>query len=92
MLPTDVLRKPLLTEKAAFAGSELSRYAFEVDPRATKNDIKAAVESIYKVSVVKVNTQVRKAADRRVKTGLAEGRLTKLALVRLKEGQTIELV
>lgn len=92
MLPTDVLRKPLLTERSTFAGNELSRYSFEVDPRATKVDIKNAVESIYKVSVVKVNTQVRKGADRRLKSGLATGKLTKLAMVRLKDGQSIELV
>jgi large subunit ribosomal protein L23 len=92
MEATHVLKKPLLTEKSTIASNELGRYAFIVDIRATKVDVKAAVESIYKVSVVKVNTQIRKAPDRRIKSGLAAGKLTKYAIVRLREGQTIELV
>jgi large subunit ribosomal protein L23 len=92
MHPTHVLKKPLLTEKSTFASNELGRYCFIVDLRATKADVKSAVEAIYKVNVEKVNTQIRKARDRRMKYGVVPGKLTKLATVRLKEGQSIELV
>lgn len=87
----DVIKKPLVTEKGTFASNELNRYSFEVDPRATKTEIKAAVEAMYKVKVEKVNTQVRKGEFRRLRYGLVKGSTRKLATVRLKEGSTIEL-
>ncbi|CAN5785334.1 50S ribosomal protein L23 [soil metagenome] len=87
-----IIKKPVLTEKSTIGSSDLPRYAFEVHIRADKNAIKAAVEELYKVKVDKVNTQVRKARDRMSKFGLLEGKLTKFAIVRLAEGQTIELV
>lgn len=88
---TFVIKKPLLTEKNTFASSEQNRYAFEVDMRATKKDIQAAVEKLYKVKVVKVNTQVRKGRDRTLRYGHVAGGLTKHALVRVEDGQKIEL-
>jgi large subunit ribosomal protein L23 len=92
MEATYVIKKPLLTEKSTIASSDFGRYTFEVDVKADKNDIKAAVELLYKVKVVKVNTQIRKARDRMYRYGMIEGKLTKLAHVRLAEGQAIELV
>lgn len=89
---TYVIKKPLLTEKSTIASNEQGRYSFQVDLRASKDDIKKAVESLYKVKVVKVNTQVRKARDRMYRYGKVDGKITKLAHVRLAEGQTIELV
>jgi large subunit ribosomal protein L23 len=86
-----VLKKPLVTEKSTFGMNELNRYAFEVDPRASKEQIKSAVEDLYKVKVVKVNTQVRKERARRMKYGVVEGKRWKMAVVRLQEGQTIDL-
>lgn len=89
---TYVIKKPVLTEKSTYGSNELGRYTFEIDVRASKNDVKAAVEELYKVKVLKVNTQVRKARDRAYRFGMLEGKLTKLAHVRLVAGQTIELV
>jgi large subunit ribosomal protein L23 len=86
-----VLKKPLVTEKSTFGMNELNRYAFEVDPRASKEQIKSAVEDLYKVKVVKINTQVRKERARRMKYGVVEGKRWKMAVVRLQEGQTIDL-
>jgi len=86
-----VIKRPLLTEKSTAQNSDLGRFAFEVDRTATKNDIKAAVEAIYKVNVVKVNTMVHRARVKRNKFGFTGGKTTKKALVLLKEGQTIEL-
>lgn len=87
----DVIKHPVVTEKGTWAMNEQNRYAFRVDGRATKGDIKAAIEQIYKVKVEKVNTQVRKGEQRRLKYGLVKLSDTKTAIVRLKEGSTIEL-
>lgn len=91
MLPTEVIKKPLVTEKATWGSSEQNRYAFSVDPRASKVDIKDAVERIYKVRVVGVNTQNRKARDRAYKYGRVEGKRTKRAIVRVHPEDRIEL-
>ena len=45
-----VIKRPLVTEKSTFQMNEMQRYAFEVDPRASKTDIKKAVEEIYELS------------------------------------------
>lgn len=87
----NVIKRPMVTEKGTWAMNEQNRYAFEVDPRASKTEIKAAVEKIYNVKVEKVNTQVRKGEFRRLKYGLVQLPTTKTAVVRLKEGSTIEL-
>ena len=86
-----VIKRPLVTEKSTYLMNELGRYAFEVDPTATKTDIKKAIETLYKVKVVGINTQVRKGKARRLKYGLVQERPTKKAIVRLREGDTIEL-
>jgi large subunit ribosomal protein L23 len=91
MQAIDVLKKPLVTEKSTWGMNEQNRFAFEVDPRASKDDIRAAVEAIYKVRVVGVNTQVRKGRARRTRFGITPPRRWKLAVVRLREGDTIDL-
>ncbi|MCW5766173.1 MAG: 50S ribosomal protein L23 [Phycisphaeraceae bacterium] len=88
---TYVIKRPLLTEKSTVESSERNRFCFEVDPRASKDDVKKAVETLYKVSVEKVNTLITRSRIKRVRTGLTGGKLSKKAFVRLKEGQTIEL-
>ena len=69
MESTTVIRKPLVTEKATFESSAFNRYAFEVDRRATKPQIKRAVEDLYDVRVTKVATQVRKGQLKRNRFG-----------------------
>lgn len=86
-----IIKRPKVTEKGTWAMNEQNRYAFEVDARASKTDIKKAVESLYKVKVEKVNTQVRKGRQRRTKFGLGLTPTVKTALVRLKDGNRIEL-
>ena len=85
-----VIRRPLLTEKAN-GEIELGRYTFEVDSRATKTQIKEAIKELYKVDAVKINTAVHQSRERLYKHGKTEGKVSKKAIVRLKEGQTIEL-
>jgi large subunit ribosomal protein L23 len=90
MEPTHTIKKPILTEKST-ASMEEGRYTFLVDRRATKDDIKSAVESIYSVKVLGVTTQNRKGKNRRLRYGWVTEGMTKKATVRLAEGQTIEL-
>jgi len=89
--PHYILRKPLLTEKSTASMEDLNVYAFEVDRRASKDDIKEAVESAFGVKVLKVTTQVRKGGSRRFKYGKVADNSWKRAVVRVAEGDTIEL-
>ena len=86
----DVIRRPVITEKST-AASEHNKVIFLVAPQATKAEIKAAVEALFKVKVTKVNTLVRKGKSRRFR-GIA-GRTgdTKRAIVTLQEGQMIDV-
>jgi len=87
----EILRKPLLTEKATVARENSNEYAFEVDARANKLQIKQAVESLFDVKVLKVRTISMKGKVKRL--GIHQGRRShwKKALVTLAEGETIEL-
>lgn len=87
---TDVIMKPLVTEKAT-GEIEEGRYTFQVNRRATKRDVKRAVETLYGVTVEGVQTQLRKGRRRRLRYGWVVEKPSKKATVRLKEGQTIEL-
>lgn len=90
MESTHVIKKPIITEKVTALG-ESNQYAFHVDQRATKTDIKNAIQEIYGVKVTAVTTQVRRERDRTYKYGKIEGITWKRALVRVAEGQKIEL-
>ncbi len=86
----DVIRKPLITEKATRA-LELNQYTFEVDHRAAKPDIKAAVESMLDVKVVGVSTMNPPRRSRRVGRFAGKRAQVKKAVVRLAEGNAIQL-
>jgi len=90
----EILIKPIITEKMTAQGESLNRYAFVVDRRANKLEIKSAVENAYGVKVDSVNTQqyVGKIKSRNTTRGLAIGRVNrnKKAYVTLKEGDTID--
>ncbi len=64
MLP-DLVRRPILTEKATRLMEE-NKYTFEVTPKATKPQIKAAIEDLFQVKVVQVNTMQPPRKQRRV--------------------------
>ncbi len=88
-----VLKKPIVTEKAALLSSQL-RYVFEVDKRANKTEIKKAVEKYFNVKVDQVKTLAIKGKKRRVlktkkETTASDG---KKAIVYLKEGNKIDLL
>ncbi len=92
---TEVLIKPLLTEKANAQQEKLRRYAFKVDRRANKLEIKKAVEEFYGVNVVDVNTAVvpGKNKARYTKAGFIQGMkgAYKKALVTVADGESIDL-
>lgn len=92
---TEILIKPILTEKANAQQEKLSRYAFEVNRRANKLEIKTAVEQFYGVNVVDVNTLVvpGKSKTRSTKSGIISGVKSgyKKALVTVAEGESIDL-
>ena len=87
--------KPILTEKANAQQEKLHRYAFKVNRKANKLEIKKAVEDFYGVSVVDVNTAVvpGKNKTRYTKAGFIKGQKPafKKALVTIAEGETIDL-
>ncbi len=91
----EVLIKPLITEKmTAVTEKYPNRYGFIVDKRASKSQIKKAVEDMYDVTVDSVNTMVYlgKRQMRYTRTGFQAGRKNnfKKAIVTLGEGQTID--
>ena len=92
---SEVLIKPILTEKANAQQEKLRRYAFKVARKANKLEIKKAIESFYGVNVVNVNTTVAPAKDksRFTKAGIIMGRKPgyKKAYVTVAEGETIDL-
>ncbi|TVQ11739.1 MAG: 50S ribosomal protein L23 [Bacteroidetes bacterium] len=91
----DVLIKPLITEKMTAVTEKFpNRFGFVVDKRASKNQIKAAVEQNYNVTVESVNTMnyLGKAKSRFTKTGIMSGRKNsiKKAVVTVEDGQIID--
>jgi large subunit ribosomal protein L23 len=92
---TEVLVKPILTEKANKQQEKLRTYAFKVDKRANKLEIKKAVEQFYGVKVSDVNTAVApgKNKSKQTKAGLVVGIKPsyKKAFVTVGEGDTIDL-
>ena len=95
MRTSEVLIKPILTEKANAQQDTLRRYAFKVARKANKLEIKKAVEEFYGVSVLDVNTAVQpgKNKTRFTKKGFVQGRKPafKKAYVTVAEGETIDL-
>ena len=90
----EILKKPILTEKASALTEKLNRFSFKVDHRANKLQIKSAIEQMYGVSIVAVNTMVvsGKSKNRQTKAGLVTGRTPKYkkAIVTMKEGEVID--
>ena len=86
----DVIRRPLITEKATRA-IEINQYTFEVDHRAAKPDIKAAVEQLFDVRVIGVSTMNPPRRTRRVGRFAGKRAQVKKAVVRLADGNAIQL-
>ena len=86
----DVILAPHITEKATLL-SDQNAVVFKVAPKASKPEIKAAVEALFDVSVVGVNTIVQKGKTKRWKGAPYQRSDMKKAIVTLKDGQTIDI-
>jgi large subunit ribosomal protein L23 len=84
-----VIRNPLITEKAT-ALSEHGQFVFRVAPDANKREIKAAVEGLFGVTVLAVNTLVQKGKTKRFKGRPGRRSDVKKAFVKLAAGQSID--
>ena len=92
----NIIKKPILTEKATYDSEMNNRFAFVVDRRANKLEIKDAVERLYGVSVESVRTMNYGGGKPRKKytaRGIAEQTISvwKKAIVTVAEGETIDL-
>lgn len=85
----EVLKRPIVTEKTTLQG-EQGLYTFEVDLRANKHQVKEAVEKIFGVNVVSVNTIRMPGKRRRYGLHMSKAHPWKKATVKLAEGQAIE--
>jgi large subunit ribosomal protein L23 len=86
----NVIIRPIISERT-FDNMSLGKYTFEVAPKAAKEEIRAAVEKIFGVKVVKVNTMWVKPKMKRVRYQTGATRRWKKAIVTVAEGQTIEI-
>ncbi len=86
----DVIKAPLITEKATLI-SEKNQFAFKVAPWSNKFQIRRAVEEIFSVDVLKINTISLKGKTKRFKGRLGRRSDIKKAIVTIKEGQKIDL-
>lgn len=82
--------RPRITEKA-YAVNALNQYVFQVTPKATKTEVKQAVEAAYGVSVVAVNMTKLPGKEKRAGKTIGKRSSVRKAVVRLKTGDTITL-
>lgn len=85
-----IIEKPVITERASLLKEQGNKYVFRTVLNADKREIKHAIEEIFKVDVIKVNTSIMHGKKRRM--GRFEGKRSdwKKAIVTLKEGQEIK--
>lgn len=90
----DVLRRPLVTEKSSYQSGKLNQYSFVVADNATRKQVKDAIETLYDVTVEKVNiinTTAKRGRRLRSRRLLVRKPAYKKAIVTLAEGQTLEI-
>ena len=86
----DIVRSPVITEKSTMV-SEHNQVVFRVPIDATKPEIRAAIEGLFKVKVVGVNTLVQKGKTKRWKGRPGKRNDVKKAVIRLAEGDSIDI-
>jgi large subunit ribosomal protein L23 len=90
----NILQRPIITEKMTRLTEKTGRYGFIVNPKANKIQIQKAVQEMYNVKVVEVNTMnyIGKTKTRGTKTGFTKGKTAKFkkAIVTLQDGQSID--
>ena len=88
--PRDVLIRPVVSEKS-YGLLDENKYTFQVRPDANKTEIKIAVETVFKVNVIGVNTINRKGKRRRTRNGWGKRPDTKRAIVTVADGESIDI-
>ncbi len=86
----DVLVRPIITEKSSKA-AELNKLTFAISPRATKVDVKRAVEALFKVEVTKVNTISIEGKTKKFRGKPGQRSTLRKAIVTLAAGQSVDL-
>lgn len=86
----EVIRSPIISEKSTFV-SQFNHYVFRVSVNSNKSEIKAAVEKIFNVKVLGVNTLVQNGKIKRFKGKLGKRVKIKKAFVKLADGNSIDL-
>ncbi len=87
--PRDIIVAPVVSEKS-YSVLDQNWYTFEVRPDANKTQIKIAIQQIFNVRVLSVNTANREGKRKRTKTGYGQRKATKRAMVKLADGDRIE--
>jgi large subunit ribosomal protein L23 len=83
--------RPLITEKTSAAYQDRGEYVFQVHPDATKTQIRTAIEQLFGVKVTGVWTSNQRGKTKRVGTSVGRKANWKKAIVKLREGDTIEI-
>ena len=86
-----IVKKPLVTEKGTVMLSEGNRVTFKVHLDANKIEIREAVQKIFSVTVLQVNTQVVRGKRKRFGKAMGQTKSWKKAMVQLREGDKIEI-
>jgi large subunit ribosomal protein L23 len=85
-----IIRYPSITERNTTLQNLHNKYVFQVDPKATKKEVKSAIEEIFGVTVEKVNTMVVKGKQKRMGRYVGYRPNWKKAIVKLQKGQRID--
>ena len=88
---TDVLKKPVLTEKSLLLQQNENKYTYDVDLTANKTEVKVAVEKMLDVKVESVNIMNVKPKTKRMGRYVGKTKRRRKAIVKLKEGYSINL-
>jgi large subunit ribosomal protein L23 len=88
--PHQIVLRPLVTEKGVYDSTEYNQYAFEVNPLASKEDVKHAIEELFNVRVTKVRTQNRAGKPRRFRFRKGYTKNWKKAIVTLDKEHRID--
>ena len=91
-MPTkhEVVVRPLITEKTSAAYQDRGEYTFQVHPDASKPQIRQAIEELFGVKVTGVWTSSQRGKEKRMGRGVGRRPAWKKAIVKLKDGETIE--
>ena len=88
--PRDIILSPVVSEKS-YASLDHAVYTFIVSPEANKTEIKDAIQRIFEVKVLRVNTMWRKGKRKRTRYTMGQRAAQKRAVVTLAEGDSIEI-